>query len=278
METFSAADNPEVAAAAAQEVLRRAENPPEESQSTPPKVPVPEDCAVTLPGGYVVLRDGQAYRDAVVRELDGNDEEAIARVAGNFSKTLDLTLQRGVVSVGPYPADKAVLDGLLMGDRDALLVAIRRVTFGDEIEFNELTCPACNVEQSPTVSIKDDIPVTELENAYDNSVFDLTLKTGVLVQVALPTGSVQRALASLNERTEAAMNTELLSKCVKSINGFPSVSREQVRSLKVKERQEIIKEIADRNPGPQLGEVKQPCSACGEDIPLPLSLAALFLG
>jgi hypothetical protein len=264
--------------AAAQAAIASSEQP-DQIDKTPPVPPAPVDCNVTLPGGYVVIQEDDVYTEAVVRELDGDDEEAIARVSGNFSKLLEVTLQRGVVSVGPHEATKKLLDGLLMGDRDALLVAIRRVTFGDEVEFTKLACPSCGAEQEPKVRLSTDIPVRTLDDPFSGSTFELTLASEKSVAVSLPTGDTQRALGALAERTEAAMNSELLAKCVKSIDGVPVMSKDQVRrGLKVLERREILKEIDERNPGPRLGEVSQPCAECGEQIPLALSLAALFLG
>ena len=42
------------------------------------------------------------------------------------------------------------------------------------------------------------------------------------------------------------------------------------------DREKLIAEIVEKNPGPRLGEVKKACQACGEDMETPLSLAALF--
>lgn len=279
MEPVSALVDPSGATAASDALLAAIGSGTVEPVSDePPKAPDVLDAEVRLPGGYLdIPAGGTLDRVAEVRELDGEDEEIIARAGGNFAKMLDTILQRGVVSVGEKRATKDVLDQMLAGDRDALLVAIRRVTFGDEVELVDVTCPECGEKQEPVVHLSTDVPTKVLDDPYDQT-FSLTLATGKVVQVNLPTGSVQRAMASVEERTEAALNTVLLAKCVKTINGMPVITEDQVRKgLTIRERREVIKEVDDRTPGPRLGEVKVPCSSCEEEIPVPLSLVALFL-
>jgi hypothetical protein len=71
------------------------------------------------------------------------------------------------------------------------------------------------------------------------------------------------------------LNTILLAGCVQTIDDLP-VGAAQVRSLGLQDREAIIREIGERAIGPQLGEVKMPCSACTEVIELPMTLADLF--
>jgi len=96
------------------------------------------------------------------------------------------------------------------------------------------------------------------------------------VVVGLPTGVTQRRLLENNDKNSAELNTILLAGCVASINGSPSIGASTVLKLSWKDREAIVQEILERNPGPRLGEVKKACEACGEDIPMPLTLAALF--
>lgn len=278
MAAVSAVENPEAAVALSDEVLAKAHGDDGRVDDAPPTAPALVDTTVALPGGLVDLPHMTVHRTAEVRELDGDDEEALARAGANFSKLLDTVLTRGVVSVGTKESDRTVLDQLLAADRDALLLAIRRVTFGDDIEWVDVRCPSCQAVQEVTVSITRDIPTKTLDDPMSEVTFDLSLKSGKQVTVRLPDGSVQRAMAAVENPTEASLNTVMLAKCVESINGIPVVSDDQVRKgLKIQERREILKEINDRNPGPRLGEVKRPCSSCSEDIPMPVSLVALFL-
>jgi hypothetical protein len=236
------------------------------------KTQVPSDSEVALPGGFI-NREGALVKYAEVRELNGADEEAIAR-AGSTGKALNIMLQRGLVSLGMEQASKEDLEKLLSGDRDAILIGIRRATFGNTIDFDG-ACPTCAAEQTITLDLSTDIPVKELEDPIGDRIWEYTSKLGTVV-VGLPTGLTQRRLLENSDKNSAELNTILLAGCVASIDGSPSMGAPSVLRLSWKDRDALVQEILDRNPGPRLGEVSKACQACGEQIPMPLTLAALF--
>jgi hypothetical protein len=237
------------------------------------KTVAPSNSDVILPGGFI-SKDGSVIKYAEVRELNGMDEEAISR-SGSVGKALSSMLQRGVTSIGLSAVDKSDLDSLLSGDRDALLLGIRRLTFGDTVEYT-FPCPQCRTELDITVNLTDDIPVKQLDDPINDRVFTYMSKKHGAIVVGLPTGSVQKKLIENFDKTSAELNTILLSGCIKSINGEPSLGATTALTLGMIDRENIINDILERNPGPRLGEVKTTCEACGEDIPMPLSLADLF--
>jgi hypothetical protein len=233
----------------------------------------PSNAEVTLPGGFIA-KDGSVIKYAEVRELTGIDEEAVSK-AGSVGRALSAMLQRGVISIGANPADKSDLDNLLSGDRDALLLGIRRVTFGDIVDF-EFPCPHCKTDLEVVVDLTKDIPVKPLEDPISDRVFTYVSKKKGAIVVQLPTGQTQKKLIENFDKTNAEINTILLAGCIKSINGEVSLGATTALTLGMIDRESIITEILARNPGPRLGEVKTTCEACGEDIPMPLSLADLF--
>ena len=233
----------------------------------------PSNAEVTLPGGFI-SKDGSVVKYAEVRELTGIDEEAVSK-AGSVGRALAAMLQRGVLSIGTNAADKADLDALLSGDRDALLLGIRRVTFGNTVDF-EFPCPHCKTGLDVVVDLVKDIPVKVLEDPINDRTFTyMSEKKGAIV-VNLPTGQTQKRLIENFDKTNAELNTILLAGCIKSINSEPALGATTALTLGMIDRENIINEILTRNPGPRLGEVKTTCEACGEDIPMPLSLADLF--
>ena len=231
----------------------------------------PSDTTVDLPGGYV-SQDGTVVKTAEVRELNGSDEEAISK-AGSKAKALGVLLQRGLVKVGTEDATKEMLDSLLSGDRDAILLGIRKVTFGDELKAM-VHCYSCNEDQETVVTLSEDVPVRSLDDLKGRS-WVVETKRGP-VAVGLPNGLVQKKLMDNADKTAAEINTLLLSGCVMSVNGSPSMGAHTVLSLGMTDRANIVDEIIENNPGPRLGEVKKACKACGEDMNLPLSLLDLF--
>ncbi|CAB4128180.1 hypothetical protein UFOVP225_12 [uncultured Caudovirales phage] len=233
----------------------------------------PSNTDVLLPGGFIA-GDGSLVKYAEVRELNGVDEEAIAKT-GTPGKALMAMLQRGLVSIGTEKATKEDLDKMLSGDRDAVLIGIRRVTFGDEIDF-EFPCDNCKTDLKVTVNLATDVPYKNLEDPIEDRRFVYQSKSLGEVKVSLPSGLTQRKLLENIDKSRAELNTILLAGCVDSIGGVGSLGASSVLKLGMKDREQLVNEIITRTPGPRLGEVKTTCEACGEDIPMPLSLADLF--
>lgn len=229
---------------------------------------VPE---VKLPGGFI--ENGELITTVEVRELNGVDEEAIAK-ASTTGKALNVLLQRGLVKVGSREATLADLDNLLSGDRDAILIGIRKITFGKTIEFG-VGCVSCGTEQPVAIDLDEDVPVKTMADQIVDRTWRVATKKGY-VTVSLPTGITQKKLLENADKSSAEINTILLSGCVMDVNGEPSMGASTVLNLGMQDRSKIVEEIINRNPGPRLGEVKKTCKACGEDIALPLSLVDLF--
>jgi len=231
----------------------------------------PPGPEVELPGGFI--DKGGLVTTVEVRELTGVDEEAIAK-ASNTGKALNVLLQRGLVKIGSRPATQEDLDLFLSGDRDAVLIGIRRITFGETLDVTA-SCPNCGVKQAVSIDLEDDIPVTTLKDPVADRTWQIKLKKNV-VTVSLPTGITQRRLMENSDKTSAELSTILLSGCVQTVNGAPSLGASTVLNLGIADRAQIVDEIMARTPGPRLGEVSKVCKACGEGIPLPLSLVDLF--
>ena len=229
----------------------------------------PSESEVKLPGGFINSR-GEIITTAEVRELTGADEEAIAK-AGNTGKALNILLERGLVSLGGEKATKSDLDALLSGDRDAILLGIRRVTFGPTLKV-PVGCQHCSNEYVEEVHLLDDVPMKELN---EERIWDIETKQGI-VTVALPNGIVQKRLMENLDKTVAEINTLVLAGCIVSVNGRPSVGAGTALALSMNDRNKILDEIIARTPGPRLGEVTKACKACGESMELPLSLVDLF--
>jgi hypothetical protein len=236
------------------------------------KTQAPSEAEVSLPGGFI-LPNGEIVKKAEVRELNGADEEAISK-AGSTAKSLNVLLQRGLVKLGDNEVSKEDLDSLLSADRDAILLSIRKVTFGKIASF-VIRCTTCSEEQTAEIDLEEDVPVKTLSDPIADRVWEVDTKKGV-IRVALPNGITQKRLMDNLDKTSAEINTMLLAGCIVSVNGAPSIGAQTALSLGLADRTKIVDQILERNPGPRLGEVKKVCKACGEDIKLPLSLVDLF--
>jgi hypothetical protein len=236
------------------------------------KTILPNSTEVTLPGGFVG-DNNEIIKTAEIRELNGADEEALS-ASNSPSKALSTVLSRAVVSLGSDKPTSKDFDELLSGDRDALLLGIRIATFGKDIEFTGI-CQSCFTEQDIKIDLEKDVPIKELDNPLKNRVFSVTVKAGDVV-LSLPNGVTARRLMDVENSSIPEIVTTILSGCIISINGEPSLGAATARGLGISDREKLVAELYERTPGPRLGEVTKACEACDAEISVPLSLAELF--
>jgi hypothetical protein len=264
---ISAAENPSLASNLIEQAL--AEKPEEQGGV---ELSLPGDLNVALPGGYMTL-EGEVIRTARVKELTGRDEEAIFRQT-TAAGALNSTLIHGVTHVGSEPATEALLDRLLVGDREALLVGIFRATFGSPAPL-QTYCGKCGEAKEALVDIEQDIKHRVLADPINDRVFEVHGKKSVFL-VTLPDGTTQKALAANAEKSGPELSTILLRNCVMKIDGNPVYSDVQIQNLGVSDRRTISKEIGNRNPGPIFESTTAECPDCGSEVVVPISLGALF--
>jgi len=270
-EFVSAADNPLAAAAALAEAGADGE-PGEE-------IPLIDDPGVnvaTLPGGLV--KDGQVYRRATVRELNGEDEEFLARAlaANDFGRWQQVLLERGVEQIGPFESNAELLDQLLIGDRDTLILHIRVATYGQTLDL-DVACEHCGTESKIRLDFLEEVPIKPLSFPIESPYQMVDIKGGV-ANVRLATGADAHFLDSLENKTQAELNTEAMTRCVETINDERVTSKQQIRSLSMAARSDIVKWMAQNQPGPEYDKVKHTCTICGKETPLGLTTGDMFRG
>ena len=266
--TISSASNPSLA----NDMLNKALNETAPTEAPRTEVRVPSDGLVALPGGHITF-DGEVIKTAEVRELNGKDEEAIARVGGG-GRSLNTILTRGTVKIGEEVATDKLLDGLLAGDRDAILLGIYRATFGDEAKFGGW-CDGCKEVREVSVSVTEDISFTTLSDPLEQREFTVEGRRNTY-EVSLPTGITQRELRENPDRSFAENITNLLEGTVLRINGKNVFAKSQVRDLGIADRNLIVEEIAKRAPGPKFEDIVATCPDCESEVRVPISLGALF--
>lgn len=255
-----------------QEINKLAEAFQKVSEDTEITTEFPASTVVDLPGGYL-FSNGTIGTTAEVRELNGFDEEAIAK-AGSPEHALTVILERGLVSVGDETLSKSDLDTLLLGDRDAILLAIRKVTFGTTAEFN-VVCQACAKQQVSVVDLDNDVATKELTDPVADRVITVKIKSGE-AKVTLPNMITGKKLADTANKTIAESITEMLAGCLVSVNDVPSMGKATALQLGLLDREKLVNALYESAPGPRLAEVSKACEACGNEIQLALSLASLF--
>jgi|SRR6185437_1556264 hypothetical protein len=256
----------------------------EASTAEIPVITLPADDLVNLPGG--LLKDGKVTRTVLVKELNGSDEEALSRAAQSLNQFhfVDRLLKLGVLRIGEYPVSltEKLLGELLIGDREQLILGIRKSTYGEDIEIDPWNCPSCGVKAKLTFTI-DDIPSVKLDDPANKIEFDIELRKGRTAHVRLASGNDQITVYEDSELTMAERQSVLLEKCVEAITdssgtvhtiaAFPSM----IRTMGMVDRHKILDALSDGQPGPKYDQIKHKCAACGEDVNVAVGLGNLFL-
>ncbi|HEY5911131.1 MAG TPA: hypothetical protein VJA21_11060 [Verrucomicrobiae bacterium] len=192
----------------------------------------------TMPGGY--WAEGACCREAVLRELTGEDEVYLLEEGADWLPAQWATeaLARCVVSLGKKtPATREVMRSLTVGDREALLLQLRRLNDGDWLPC-VLRCPTPDCAKMMDLELK----VSDLllpPYAEQREVHVMTVDAGgdsFNVRFHLPTGSDQETAAVLAQSDLSAAEELLLRRCVEAVTGpdgapvqeIPAVVRDKV--------------------------------------------------
>lgn len=249
-----------------------------------PEVPYPPDDFVELNGSKI---GDQFVNTAVVQELTGEHEEALARAiqTNNMFHFMDVLLQCGVKQLGDLgPAEtKRTLKELLVGDRDELVLAIRRVTYGEDLEILEWICPQCGRQADITLHLDeaDQVKRVKLDRPQDTA-FEVDLLKGGSAHVHFNTGADQAAIFDDASLTDAERNTVLLSRIVETITDehgrlhVIAAEPSYVRRMRLRDRHEILKKLSELRPGPRYNEIEFEHEECGNEVTLALGVRDLF--
>lgn len=243
----------------------------EPEDTTPAELQNPTDVVVNLPGGLLGLT-GEVSQTALVKELNGKDEEFIVKTP-NFSRVYNAILSRGTVSVGSMPVTESILNGMLIGDRDAIMLGIYRATYGDTAILQSW-CNSCGESSNVEVDVTKDIGTKVLLDPVGDRVFTIKGRKQEYV-VTLPTGQVQNRMIESNGNTAEELSI-LLEGTILKIDGRPVISKSQVQELGMADRKKIAEEISARSPGPKLEDIQMECPSCGGELIVPINIWAMF--
>lgn len=243
----------------------------EASREEVPDIELTDDTHVELPSGYLT-QDGVLVQEATVRELTGADEEALAKAASP-SRFINVLLERGVVKIGDEAANSGLLRNLLVGDRDALVIGIRRATFGNDVELVAVPCANCSEIVDLTIELSD-IPVRKLDDPTVR-IYEVPLRKGV-AKLRFPSGKIQEGLLEKEKLSLPERNSYLLAQCVVSLPGVSIVDERAIKSLGMADRKLLLDYIEKHQPGPRYDELTFQHEECGGESPVYLTVGDLF--
>jgi hypothetical protein len=240
-----------------------------------------------LPGGYVD-EAGVLHRQAELLPLSGHEEELLAdrRFPGDAALVTIILSRcvRRLGSISPVPAE--LVRRLLVADRQYLLLRLRAITFGDQVQATA-RCPRVDCGKKVDIDFSlQDIPVQEAlargplytmqlspEAAYQE-------ETGAAyrtVTFRLPNGEDQEVVAPLMADDAARAFTVLLGRCIQSIGPREHPGETLLRRLSPLAQQEIERQIAATAPQVELTMEAQ-CPECGHDFTVPFDPQEFFFG
>lgn len=257
------------------------------SADSAPEMPAPPDTQVQLLRGIHQITDEvDIWHDvAEVRELTGEDEEYLASAASkakdgmSFTRYMATLLQRGVLKIGDLDvqAQPAVIDKLIMADREMLFLAMVKATYGPTRKVRVI-CGHCGQDNTVEIELEEDFKVKPPSFDVRKDLEVETVKGPV--RLRLPNGEDMDAIQKDDKLTDAQVNTLMLARCSVWDKEMPAAAREAwARKLNIADRKTLINKMLDAAEfGPDLEGVETHCAECGNDMVISLDWVSLLFG
>ncbi len=169
---------------------------------------------VTIPGGY--LHEGTWRRELWLKPWSGRDEMSVfEHSAGALPATLCTALLGGCVSLtGRVPAGRAFVMQLTVGDREALLLHLRRMAAGDRLSC-VVKCHVCAEPMDLDLRISELLLPAYAHDGWDHEAILTAAGKRYRIVFRLPNGEDQERAAAEAGDDEAV--SLILRRCVRSL-------------------------------------------------------------
>jgi len=231
-------------------------------------------AAITLPGGYWL--DGTCHREARLRPVSGSDEDFLLGAgdlllpAQRTTALLARCLER--LDSASNVTEEAVR-GLTVGDREALLLHLRRLTLGDRM-LGVVDCPAPDCGEKMDLDLRvSDLLIPSYDHCLRSYELEVTVNgSDYRVRFRLPTGVDQEDVANLAHTDLQAAADRLLRRCVESVveeDGRPAETLPRAVADRVSET------MSELDPQAEL-TLSLSCPTCNHAFLAPFDIAAYF--
>jgi len=217
-----------------------------------------EEITVELPGGLISQDEGRI--DSVqVRPLTGREEDWLAWHAGipNSFAVTEL-LSECVLGAGQRPCGKEIIRQFSVGDRDFLILQVRRITLGENVQA-VVECTGCSAKVDVDF-LASQVPVESRRQTA--LTYTVELAGGHKVDFRILNGADQEAVAWMSTAEAVPV---LLQRCL--------VSGQLVAQ---EDHEMIISAIEAHSPRVDL-ELDVHCPECGHGFLVPFDTTAFFL-
>ena len=230
--------------------------------------------AVTLPCGW--WSENILHRSAFVRPLTGRDEEALlASNAATLPERISGLIAHGVGGLGSLDAvTEQQAAQLTVGDREALVLALRRLTLGERLQL-VVYCGACREAMDIDLTIGELLvePSGAPAPVYDDAIATPDGEWGL--RYRLPTGADQVAVARTCADAPERGARALLGRCVLAAVS-PTGEATDPAALPEPVAEAIGERMAARDPQAEIA-LDFACPACRTRGTVILDAADLFL-
>ncbi|NNF58456.1 MAG: hypothetical protein HKN04_09460 [Rhodothermaceae bacterium] len=239
-----------------------------------------------LPVGYVDP-EGRLHRTVVLRKMTGREEALMADRAyqRNGGKLVTDLLHSCIVRLGDLTRNgRTTVARLYSADRNYLLLKLRSITFGSELETT-YTCPNCNETIQQTEDL-DALPVNLVADAASPDEVYVDLEDGyvdredqvhVSLRLRLPTGEDEEAVAPQLRKNASLGKNALLARCLRSLGDVPRQRLEAMgpkilADLTMSDRRRIDRALNEHAPGVDLTR-QIDCPNCGHEFKTTMDLS-----
>jgi hypothetical protein len=243
---------------------------------------------VELPVGYVD-DDGRLHKVATLRKMTGHEEALLGdrKLRQNGGRLVTEVLSSCVKQVGEVqPVTPQMVSNLTSADRNYLLLELRKITFGDEIE-SSYVCPVCGETTRLTQDLND-LPVrklngegqiqiaVELDDGYEDRAGEVYRQ----MVFRLPNGVDEERVAAVSRDNPSRGMTALLTRCLVALGDMPQDRREGlgtkvINDLTMADRACIEQVFRQEMPGINMAQEVE-CGSCARRFPTTLDLTGFF--
>ena len=219
---------------------------------------------VILPGG--IWSDSKRYQEVEVYALTGYDQEVLkgAYKVQSQAEWTTFLLTNCIKRIGPFNViTPELVKSLTLGDREALLLHIRRMTFGDKLNC-VIDCTNEDCECKIGLDLKlSDLLLPSYQKAQEQYQKTITHK-GVKYKVdfRLPTGLDQEEIAGIAKEDPEGASDRLIKACILKIDQNGGKCATQIPSSVY---DEVFNRIDQLDPQAEIG-FKLKCPECNREF------------
>jgi hypothetical protein len=255
----------------------RTRSAPPGTRNGEPRLP-DATTALTLPVGF--YENGTYYRDVIVDEFTGVDEELVSKPSFRSDPTQAVEhLLRRLIQAVPGLMDQkpqrfglapaTLVSRMFVPDYNYVVLCCAIISFGSTYEHN-WKCPNCQKVNDQEVDMAR-IPVYDWKGDAPAFSFDDGQNRGT---IRLPTFKDQRTVSKRGAGA-AEQATAMLGQVVQDFNGDKSLVTEDFRRMPSSKRRVLASVMEDALPGPDLA-IPVVCAYCGEQAFEQTDPAAFF--